>query len=48
MKAQVDKQHASKYNHYDLQQPIVEEKKSQADISHKDHEGGFAAVLGLP
>ena len=50
MKNQVEKQHASKYNHYDQQQPEqpVDDKKSQAAQSQKEHEGGFAAVLGLP
>ncbi len=42
MESQVNRQHASKYNKDSQKQ----EKDQQID--HKESEGGFAAVLGLP
>lgn len=43
MKKQVEKNHASKYN-----QEMQQSEKPSSQLSRKESEGGFAAVLGLP
>ena len=45
MESQVERQHASKYNKDSAKQ---KEKEQQKEMNHKESEGGFAAVLGLP
>ena len=48
MQKQVEKSHASKYNKDFGKEATPAPNKSASNMSIKESEGGFAAVLGLP
>ena len=48
MQKQVEKSHASKYNKDFGKEATPAPNNTASNMSNKESEGGFAAVLGLP